>query len=189
MQAAKAKEKIINGVNVDKLLGTIDATKNTPAIAEFKFCAKNKWIDGGRNYTTIRDFYGIQKDHTHETPFELDADEPPLLLGQDKGPSPVEYALKALAACLTTAMVYHSAAKGIVLRGVESRLEGDLDLRGFLGISPFVQVGYKKIRVHFKIDADISEKQKEEVIRMAMRYSPVFHTIFNRTLVSVQLDK
>jgi uncharacterized OsmC-like protein len=188
MQAPKEKEKIINGVNVDQLFGTIDAVKATPIIAEFKFRANNKWINGGHNHTIIKDFYGVQKDHAHETPFELDADEPQLLLGQDKGPNPVEYVLKGLAACLTTSMVYHAAAKGIELRGVESRLEGDLDLRGFLGIAPDVKVGYKNIRVHFKIDADISKEQKEELIKMGQKYSPVFNTVFNATPVTVQLD-
>jgi uncharacterized OsmC-like protein len=119
----------------------------------------------------------------------LDADEPPLLLGEDLGPNPVEYALKALAACVTTALVYHAAAKGIEIRGVESRLEGDLDLRGFLGISEDVPVGYEKIRVYFKIDADISDEEKEELIRMGEKYSPVFNTITKATPVSAQLDK
>lgn len=185
----KAHSRVINGVDVDALFGTIDAIKDTPVIAEFKFRANNKWIDGGHNHTTINEFYGAQKVHAHENPFELDADEPPLLLGEDKGPNPVEYALKALAACVTTSLVYHAAAKGITLRGVESRLEGDLDLRGFLGISDDVPVGYEKIRMYFKIDADISEEEKEELIRMGQKYSPVFNTISNATPVVARLDK
>jgi len=184
-----AEGKVLNGVSVDKLFGTIDAVKEAPGIAKFKFRAKNKWIKGGLNRTTIKDFYGTQKDLTHKKQFELEADEPPLLLGEDKGPNPVEYALTALAACLTTSMVYHAAAKGIELRAVEARLEGDLDLRGFLGISEDVPVGYENIRVYFKIDADVSEEQKEELCRMAAKYSPVFHTISNATPVSVQPDK
>ncbi len=181
--------KIVNGVNVDKLFGTIDAVKDAPDIAKFKFRANNKWVKGGHNNTTIKEFYGAQKDNAHEKPFELDADEPPLLLGEDKGPNPVEYALTALAACVTTSLVYHAAAKGIEIRGVESRLEGDLDLRGFLGISEDVPVGYENIRVYFKIDADISDEQKEYLIQMGQKYSPVFNTISNATPVSVQLDK
>lgn len=82
-----------------------------------------------------------------------------------------------------------SAAKGIELRGVESGYEGDLDLRGFLGISPDVEVGYKKIRVYFKIDADISEEQKEELVRMAGKYSPVYNTVTKSTPVEAGLDK
>jgi uncharacterized OsmC-like protein len=101
----------------------------------------------------------------------------------------VEYALKALAACVTTSIVYHAAAKGIPIRGVESRLEGDLDLRGFLGLSEDVPVGYESIRMYFKIDADISDEEKDELIRMGQKYSPVFNTISSATPVSAQLDQ
>ena len=114
---------------------------------------------------------------------------PPLLLGEDKGPNPVEYVLKALAACVTTSMVYHAAAKGIEIKGIESKLEGDLDLRGFLGLSDDVPVGYKNIRIYFKIDADLSDEEKEELIRMGEKYSPVFNTIAKATPVSAKLDK
>ena len=75
------------------------------------------------------------------------------------------------------------------IRGVKSRLEGDIDLRGFLGLSPDVKVGYENIRVYFKIDADLSEAQKEELIQMAQKYSPVFNTVANPTPVSVNLEK
>lgn len=178
-----------NGVDVERLFSTIDAIKGTPDIAKFKFRANNKWVSGGHNHTTVKDFYGALDEHIHEKPFELDADEPPLLLGEDKGPNPVEYVLKGLAACLTTTLIYHSAAKGIEIRGVESRLEGDLDLRGFLGLSEDVPVGYENIRVFFKIDADVSEEEKEELIKMAQKYSPVFNTVSNPISVSVALDK
>jgi uncharacterized OsmC-like protein len=187
-QAIK-KPTTVNGVAVDKLFETIDVIKEKPEIAKFKFRAKNKWVDGGHNHTTIADFYGALEDHPHEKPFALDADEPPVLLGRDKGPNPVEYVLKALAACVTTSLVYHAAAKGIEIRGVESRLEGDLDLRGFLGLSEEIPVGYENIRMYFKIDADVSEEEKEHLIKMGQKYSPVFNTISNATPVSVQLDK
>jgi uncharacterized OsmC-like protein len=178
---------VVNGVDVDRLFGTIDAIKADPAIAKFKFRIRNKWVDGGHNHTTIKDFNGALKDHPHEIPFELDADEHEVLLGQDKGPNPVEYLLTGLAGCLTSSLVYHAAAKGIEVRGVESRLEGDIDLRGFLGLSKDVPVGYKEIRVTFRIDADISEQEKLELIQMAQKYSPVFNTVTGPTRVTVQL--
>jgi uncharacterized OsmC-like protein len=184
-----AAEKMVNGVAVDKLFGTINAIKENPAIAKFKFNLKNVWIDGGHNHSRIEDFYGAQKVHEHEKVFDLDADEPPILLGDDIGPNPVQYLLKALAGCLVTSLIYHAAAKGITVRAVQSRLEGDLDLRGFLGLSKEVKVGYETIRVYFKIDADISEKEKQELIEMAQKYSPVFDTVTNQTSVSVQLEK
>ena len=117
------------------------------------FSARNKWVNGGHNHTTVTDFYGAHEDHPHETPFELVADEPPALLGEDKGPNPVEYLLTALVGCLTSSLIYHAAAKGIEIKGVESRLEGDIDLRGFLGLSPDIRPGYENIRVYFTIDS------------------------------------
>jgi hypothetical protein len=145
--AEKQKPISLNGVNVEQLFGNIDAIKNAPVLGKFKFRANNKWIHGGHNQTTIKNFHGIQQEHDHDDPFVLDADEPPLLLGEDKGPNPVEYALTALAACVTTALVYHAAAKGIKLNAVEARLEGDIDLRGFLGISDDVRSTTKSTRM------------------------------------------
>ncbi len=185
----KPRVQSLNGVDVSRLLDTIEAIKGTPDIAKFKFRARNEWINGGHNRTTVTDFFGAGQDHEHGETFVLDEDEHQVLLGEDKGPNPVEYLLAGLVGCLTSSLVYHAAARGIEIRGVVSRLEGDLDLRGFLGLSKDVKVGYENIRVYFKIDADISEAQKEELIRMAREYSPVFNTVANSTPVSVTLDK
>ena len=186
--AKKQKPSSLNGVDVDRLFGNIDAIKNAPVLGKFKFRANNKWIKGGHNHTTIKNFHGVQQEHDHDRPFVLDADEPPLLLGEDIGPNPVEYALTALAACVTTALVYHAAAKGIKLNAVESRLEGDIDLRGFLGISDDVRRGYENIRIYYKIDADVPDEELEELIRMGTKYSPVFDTITNPVTVTAQLE-
>ncbi len=182
-------QRHVNGVNVDELFGTIDAVKKAPVIAKFKFRAENQWMDGGHNRTTIKNFYGIQQDHQHDQPFELDADEPPLLLGRDLGPNPVEYALTALAACVTTSIVYHAAAKGIAIRSMESRLEGDIDLQGFLGIRDDVPRGYQEIRMYVTIDADAPPEKLEEIVALGPTYSPVFDTLTRAVPVKVQLDK
>jgi len=181
-------EGAVNGVNVDELFGTIDAIKKAPVIAKFKFRAENEWIDGGHNRTTLKNFYGTQQDHEHKKPFVLDADEPPLLLGKDIGPNPVEYALTALAACVTTSIVYHAAAKGVTIRSMESRLEGDIDLQGFLGIKDDVPRGYKEIRMYVNIDADAPPEKLEEIVQLGPTYSPVFDTITRAVPVSVQLE-
>jgi uncharacterized OsmC-like protein len=186
--AKKQKPLSLNGVNVSQLFGNIDAIKDAPVLGKFKFRANNKWINGGHNQTTIDNFHGIQQEHDHADPFKLDADEPPLLLGEDIGPNPVEYALTALAACVTTALVYHAAAKGIKLNAVESRLEGDIDLRGFLGISDDVRRGYENIRIYYKIDADVPDEELEELIQMGTKYSPVFDTFTNPVTVTAQLE-
>ena len=190
-QAAKNTEanNVVNGVNVDELFGTINAIKKAPVIAKFKFRASNEWMGGGHNRTTIRNFYGTQQEHERKEPFVLDADEPPLLLGRDLGPNPVEYALTALAACVTSAIVYHAAAKGVAIRSMESRLEGDIDLQGFLGIRDDVPRGYKEIRMFVKIDADAPPEKLEEIVQLGPTYSPVFDTITRAVPVKVQMEK
>jgi hypothetical protein len=108
--AASSKENVVNGVNVQELFKTVDAVKKTAVIAKFRFRADNIWVDGGHNRTSTRNFYGAgAEDASRKTLFILDADEPKVLLGTDRGANPVEYVLTALAGCLTTSLVYHAA--------------------------------------------------------------------------------
>jgi uncharacterized OsmC-like protein len=189
VEAIKEKTQLVNGVNTEQLFSTIDLIKENPDIAKFKFRATNKWINGTHCRGTIKDFFGALKEDDSRPPVDYDMDEPPVLLGNNEGRNPVEYLLVALSGCITTSIVAHASAKGIEIKGVESRYEGDIDLRGFLGLSEDVPVGYQEIRVFFKIDADVSDKQKEELVRMGQKYSPVYNTISKSAPVSVRLDK
>jgi len=183
------EEKKVNGVNADRLVSTINAIKEKPEIAKFKFRAGNKWVNGAHNRTTINDFDGACQTHTRNKPFVFEKDEHPVLLGENHGANPVEYALAALAGCLTTSLIYHAAARGIKIDEVESGYEGDLDLHGFLGLSEGVRNGYEGIRVTFKIKADASEQALEELVELAQKRSPVFDIVSNPVPVSVKMEK
>ncbi|MCD1294067.1 osmotically inducible protein C [Methanocella sp. CWC-04] len=183
------EEKIVNGINVTKLYSTIDTIKERPGLAKFQFRATNKWVNSMHNRAKVKDFYGAGKeDDTRTEPYVFDADEPQVLLGEDQGANPVEYVLVALSACLTTSLVAHAAVKGIQLDEVESRLEGDLDVRGFLGISNSVRRGYEKIRVTFKIKSNATREQLLELIDVAQKRSPVFDITHNTTPITVTLE-
>jgi len=179
---------IVNGVDTEKLFGTIEAIKADPSIAKFEFRLFNQWIDAGENRSRIDDFHGANQELRHKQPFFLVSDEPELLLSEDRGPNPVEYVLHALAGCMTTGLVYHAAARGIAIKGLTTRFEGDLDLRGFLGISNEVRRGFSAIRVMFDIDADCDDAKKRELIDMAQTYSPVFDVVSNGLPVACMLD-
>ncbi len=181
--------KIINGVDVDQLMSTIDLIKQQPDLAKFKFRARNTWVEGTHNRATVKDFYGAGKEDDTRDAMVFDLDEPPVLLGENRGANPVEYLLVGLSGCITTSMVAHAAAKGIEIKSISSRFEGDIDLRGFLGLSESVPVGYQEIRVFFKIKADLSEREKQELIEMGKKYSPVYNTLTKSVPVNVQLDK
>lgn len=188
MQEQQAKEqKIVNGVNVTELFDTVEAVKGQKEIAKFNFRASNKWVNGGNNQTLVNDYSGACQNFTRDEPFVFQKDEPPVLLGEDKGANPVEYALAALAGCLTTSLVYHAAAQGIEIEEVESTYEGDLDLQGFLGMDENVRNGYENIRVNFKIKADVPEEKLQELVELAQKRSPVFDIVTNKTPVSVRL--
>jgi len=177
----------VNGVDREKLFGTIEAIKSDPTIAQFRFRLRNRWIDGGENRSLVSDYFGAKEEMRRPRAFELVNDEPPVLLGTDKAPNPVEFVLHALAGCLTTTLVYHAAARGMEIRGVATRFEGDLDLHGFLGLDPNVRRGFQTIRVLFDIDADLDQAAKQELIAMAQTYSPVFDIVSTGVPVSCAL--
>lgn len=182
MKQANAQNNTINGVNVDDLVNTINAVKGDPALAEFRFSASNTWIGGGHNRSRVQQFYGCgQVDESRTEPFILDADEPPVLLSNDAGANPVEYVLHSLVACMTTSMVYHAAARGIEITGARSQLEGDLDLRGFLGLGSEVKKGYSAIRVDMYVNTNASPDDLKECIS----FSPVFEMISTALPVDV----
>lgn len=177
-----------NGVNIEQLNNTVAAVQGQPELAKFQFRATNRWVYGGQNRSTIQGFYGAgQEDTTRTEAFVLDADEPPVLLGEDNAPNPAEFILHALIACITTSTVYHAAARGIKIEAMESMLEGEIDLHGFLGLSDSVRKGYQDIRVSCRIEADATPEQMEELKRLH-RFSPIFDVVSNPVPVSVNVD-
>ena len=179
----------LNGVDVDRLFETINAIKQMPRLADFKFRLQNRWINCGQNSSTIKNFYGANQDHQHKDPFVLKADEPAVLLGDDSAPNPVEYLMHALVTCVTTSLVYHAAARGIRLEEVESRAEGEIDLHGFLGLDDNVRRGYKNLKIKFRIKADAPDEQLEELCKLGPTYSPVFDSVSRGVPVEVSLEK
>jgi uncharacterized OsmC-like protein len=184
-QQAPAKSRVVNGVDLETLMGTVKAIKADPELGASRFRASNRWLSGNHNRTTVTGFYGAKQEIAHKQKFEMDADEPPILAGEDQGANPVEHLLHALASCVTTSMVAHAAVRGIHLEEVESELEGDIDLRGFLGLAEDVPKGYTDIRVKFKVKADPKDLKKLDELA---RYSPVFNTLMQSVPVSITVE-
>lgn len=180
------QQTMINGVDVERLKETVKAVHEDPRLARFLFRARNKWLGRGRNRSTIKEFYGAgREDTTRTAPFVLENDEPEILLGEDQAPNPVEYLLHALAGCVTTSMVFHAASRGIEIESVESSLEGDIDIQGFLGLSDQAPRGYKTIRVRLRVKTDASPEKLAELVR----YSPVYNTIVNPVPIELTIEK
>ena len=177
-----------NGVDAEKMFATLELIKDQPELAKFQFRARNRWIDGAHNRSTIKDFYAAGgEDSTRGEAFEIDAGEPAILLGADTGPNPAEYLLHALAACLTTSIVYVAAARKVALTSVESTLTGDMDVRGALGVNPEPRNGFERIVVSFRVTGDAPAEKLREVVERARQRSAVYDMVTNGVPVAVQV--
>ena len=173
-----------NGVNVTEMMDTIEAVKMNPAMAKFNFRLTNKWMGGEKNRSTMKEFTGALQEHRVDArPFVYDNGEHQVLLGDDKAPNPVEWLLHALVGCMTTTMAYHAAIHGIQIGAIDSSIEGDLDLRGFLGLSDRVRKGYSEIRVTMRV----ATAAPKEVIEALVRMSPVYDTVSRSVPVKVTI--
>ncbi|MEZ5426458.1 MAG: OsmC family protein [Pyrinomonadaceae bacterium] len=185
--AATKEQTKVNGVDVDQLVGTIEAIKEQPDLARMQFRAANKWISGGNNRTTVREVYGAGKEQERRQTFVLEKDEPEFLLGTDRGANPIEHILAGLAGCLTTTLVYFAAAEGVRLDEVTSSFEADASLLGFLGLDENTRMGCDQIRVTFDIKSEAPREKIRELIALAQEHSGVFDMLINRTPVTVRL--
>jgi uncharacterized OsmC-like protein len=176
-----------NGVDTAALFATLDAVKANPEIAKFQFRATNRWISGTHNRSTIHGFYGAGQELTHEKASTFDADHPAVLVGADHAPTPVEFLLHALAACLTSGLANIAAARGVNLTSVESTVEGDIDLLGILGLSDDVRNGYQQIRVSFHLEGDDPEKLRRLVEQSRLR-SAVYDVLTNGVPVAIEVS-
>jgi uncharacterized OsmC-like protein len=179
----------LHGVNVDQLVGTVNAIKENPDLARFRFRAVTEWVDGGHSRTKIQGFYGAGvEDASRNSPFLLEGDEPPVLLGTNAGPNAVETVLSALASCLTVGIVYNAAARDIKVESLRFALEGDIDLQGFLGLSDRIRPGYQNIRLSCTVRSDAPRDKLEELWEYVQRTSPVLDIVRNPVPVSLTIE-
>ena len=177
-----------NGVNTPALLATINAVKETPALAKFQFRASSRWLDGTYSESRVESFTGAGGEHKHQTEFRYGADHPAVLVGQDRGPTPVEFLLHALAMCITAGIGNIAAVRGVTLTSVESHVEGDIDLRGILGLSGIVRNGYERIRISVTIAGDAPPEKLREIVEQSRARSAVFDVLTNGVPVDVSIN-
>lgn len=177
-----------NGVDTPALLATINAVGEQPELARFTWRASSRWQQGTHSRTRVVSFRGAGGDHEHAREFTLDADHPAVLVGRDNGPTPVEHLLVALASCLTAGIGNIAAVRGVTLYEVECEIEGDMDLRGILGLSKAVRNGYEQIRVNFKIRGDAPAEKLQAIVEQSRARSAVFDVLTNGVDVKLSVN-
>jgi uncharacterized OsmC-like protein len=176
-----------NGLDIEAMVGTVEALKQDPKLAQFEFRATNRWINGGENRSRIKEFYGAgSEDESRTAAFEFTNGEPPVLLGNNEGANPVEFLLHALAGCVTTTTVLHAAARGIQIERLSTELAGTIDVQGLLAMDETVPVGYEQIQIKMDIAADCSDEELDDLLAFARDHSPVCNTICRPVPVTVE---
>jgi uncharacterized OsmC-like protein len=190
MTAPKKTKRVpvpLNGVDTPNLLGTIRAVGAQPELAKFQFRATNRWLSGTHNQSTMHGFSGAGGEHEHVASYKASSDHPAVLCGADAGPTPVEWLLHALASCLTSGLANIAAARGIKLNSVKSTIEGDMDLRGILGLSNEVRNGYQGIKLSFEVDGDAGADELKKLVMQSRDRSAVFDCLTNGLPVSIEV--
>ena len=183
---ANAKSNSVNGVDVDQINHVIESITADTSFGQFQFRARNRWVNGGLNRSQIKEFHaGGREDGTRSKPFTLDADEPQLVAGNDSAPNSMEYVLHALVSCMTGTLVYHAAVRDIAITSVSSHIEGDMDVRGLLGMADDVRKGFNHVRVTMRVDSDADA---ETLAELAL-YSPVYDIVSKSLPVEFSLKK
>ena len=172
-----------NGVPLDKLFGTIGAIRDQPELARFRFTAVNSWIEGTATRSTFPDWYGLGATRAHAGPWSAQSDHP--TLGHGHGPTPHEQVLHALAACLTLGIATTAAARKVELTKIESTVEGDIDVRGILGVDPEVRNGFSQIRATFTVEGDADKQTLDGLVEASCRRSATLDMLVNPTPVFV----
>lgn len=188
MTTIEASETMRNGVDTATLFATLDAVKQQPEAAQFKFRVRNRWVSGTHSRGHVQSFFGVGQEQEREKEFVLDADHPVVLVGRDNGPTPAEYLLAALASCLTAGIGNIAAVRKVNLTSVESTVEGDIDLNGILGLSDDVRNGFQQIRVSFKISGDAPPEKLREIVEQSRARSAVYDVMTNGVSVSVEVE-
>ena len=177
-----------NGVDVPRLFATLDAVKDQNEIAKFQFRATNTWMSVTHSRSQLSSFYGAMQEMEHKNVTMLDADHPAVLVGEDNAPTPIEFILHAIAACLTSGVANIAAARGIQLHRVTSTVEGNIDLLGILGLSDgTVRNGYQQIRVTFHIEGDADDEKLRALVEQSRQRSAVYDVLTNPTPVVIDV--
>jgi uncharacterized OsmC-like protein len=176
---------IENGVDVEALLGARAAFADNPEIAQFQWRSSVTWVNGTHSRSDVESFYGFADEQVHHKSFSLDADHPLQFAAQDNGPTPVEYVLVGLGACLTAGVAAVAQQRQLQLRSVKATLSADMDLHGILGADPDVRNGFSGVSVSYEIDADATLDEIRAIVAQSQKRSAVFDVVTNPTDVTV----
>jgi uncharacterized OsmC-like protein len=176
-----------NGVNVEFLQNARGILAEQPEAANFEWRVTNKWVHGTHSQSSVKGFFGLGAEQSHKGEFLFEGDHPEAFAAEDQGATPVEVLLVSLASCLTAGVAAVAQNREIQLRSVEATLQGDMDVRGILGVDPEVRNGFSQIKITYKIDADATPDEIKALVAQSQKRSAVYDIVTNPTNVTVEV--
>jgi uncharacterized OsmC-like protein len=187
MTTSTTTQPLLNGVNVEAVLGAREVMTSVPAAAQFQWRVTSEWVNGIHTRSEVSDYFGAGEEQRHRQTFVYDTDHPELFAAEDNGSTPIEMVLVGLAGCLTGGIAAVATNRGVQLRSAKAVLTGDMDLQGVLGIDPDVRTGFSSVTVRYEIEADASRADIEAIVAQAQKRSAVFDIMTNPTNVVVEV--
>jgi uncharacterized OsmC-like protein len=174
-QTKTVEPAVINGINVDDLFALIQGVKQDAAKGQTNWRVTTTWQGQTRSRAQVEDL-GIGGERVPRR-FSIDIDEPCELGGTNRFANPQEHLIAALNACMTVGYVAQCAVRGIVLESLEIETDGEIDLRGFLGIDPAVPPGYEKLSYTARIKGSGTSEEFAAIHEAVMATSPNFYNV------------
>jgi uncharacterized OsmC-like protein len=168
--------RTLNDVNVAAVAALTNNVQRSPQAAQTTWKAEVEWTGAFTSQVRVRNF----------APYK--SDEPAALGDSDSAPNPVEQLLGALGNCLAVGYAANATAEGISIRSLQISLEGNIDLRTFLGLAQ-EHAGYQAIQARVKLDTDASPEQLAALHQKVTGTSPVGHTLARAIPLSVELTQ
>ncbi len=123
------------------------------------------------------------RDHT------LIIDQPEAMGGTDTGPTPLEYTLIALGGCLVAIAKIVAGQKKINLRKVNVEISSEINLAVLRGQEKDDRAGFRSFNAKVRVDADLTDEEKQEFVNEVSRRCPVRDNLANTTPVNLTLVK
>ncbi len=179
--------KANNGVDTEALMGARGAFEQMPEAAAFTFRSSCSWTEGTYSTNSLNGYFGLGQEHQRKNTYTIESDHPEVFHAADRAPTPPEIVLAALASCLIGGVASVAQHRGIQLNSVNVIVEGDVDVRGILGMDADIRNGFSAIRATFKIDAEASAEEIAALVSQSQKRSAVFDILTNPTNVHVSV--
>lgn len=174
----------LNGINVRVLGSALNAMRSQPEAAKATFSVRTEWSNGFAVKSTCNDPRIGSMTVPRGKEYVMTCDFPEQLSGEATGPTVCESCMASLGSCITQTIVAHATSMGIKLDGIRVDTEGDVDLRGFSGLSASVRPGAQQFRVRVHIDSGSATKEQvKQLYEIGKRLSPAMDTLTNGTSV------